>query len=90
MIAEWFLAVSGTFVEWIAGLFPPIDLPAWVFDPLGGLRPVLEGLAGAGYWIDYLAIGVILGVAVLVYVTTFTVKLVLRLVSHVPAFGGSG
>lgn len=90
MIVEWLMTVSAGFTEWVASLMPDWDPPGWMTDPLG---PVVTGIgAGAsmGAWVDWTAVGVIVGTTTLVFAIAFGIKLVRAILSYVPLIGGAG
>jgi hypothetical protein len=52
------------------------------------LQKVLDLLSGLGVWVDWTVLLATVGVVLAVWTGGLIIKLVLRLISHVPEFGG--
>lgn len=90
MIIEWIMEVSAGFLEWLGTLMPVWELPEWAENPFGWVESILQVIQGANYWVALPVASVVAGVIIATYGVMFGIKLVLRLVSHVPFFGGRG
>lgn len=90
MIVEWFLTVAAGFVGWIGDSIADVALPSWVTDGTTALYGFLESVAGLGAWFPWEVLLAVLTGLVAVFLGTAVVKLVLRVLSHLPFFGGSG
>lgn len=88
MIIEWIMELSAGFLGWMASLAPEIEqIPDDVTDPLG---PLVEAVAGTGHWVDWLSIGVIVGVVTSLWLIAFGLKFARALAAHIPFVGGNG
>lgn len=54
------------------------------------LFPLMAGLSSLGVWIPWALITTNIGIVFAVYLATAGLKVVLRIVSHVPFIGGAG
>lgn len=90
MIVEWLMTISAGFIDWVATLFPPVELPEWVEDPFEGLHTIAAVVVGIDTWVDVLLIAAVTAVGLGVYVTTAGVKLLRAVLAHVPLIGGNG
>lgn len=90
MITEALVGVGASLVGWIVGLFPDWDPPAWMVETPVKYRGLFEGFADMGVWIDWVALGLVIGTVVTAYVAGFVVRMVRAIVAHIPQFGGGG
>jgi len=90
MIVDWFMDLSVTIVEWIAGLFPEAVIPEW-FTSMGlMLSGLLGGLSGMGVWVNWVVVGGCVTSVLASWLFFSNVKLVRVAAGHVPQFGGNG
>lgn len=88
MIVEWLMGVAVGFVQWLAGLFPVLELPdelVHLDDSFNSIFALGEGL---GAFIPWGLVGLIAGIPLAVWVGGLLIKVVRVLVSHLPFIGG--
>jgi hypothetical protein len=90
VITEFFMSMSAGFLEFLAGLLPDWEPPAWMSDPFGPFVGVIGGLSSVSNWIDWVPVVGVVTTVVAVFVVTFGVKFIRTLVSHLPLIGGRG
>lgn len=90
MIVEWFMQMSGGFLDWLATLFPPVELPEWVEHPFDGVDAIVGVVVGAGTWVDFVVLGGVALAVLAVYVVGVGIRLVRAIIAHIPAIGGGG
>lgn len=90
MIIEWLIAVAADVAIWMATLFPEWELPAWLLDPQGPMRIMLEGYNGLGVWFDWGVLGTCVVATVTAFVAGGGTKLLRSVATHLPFVGGSG
>jgi hypothetical protein len=90
MIAQAFLDFISGLMAWILQPFSGVDFAPWVTQLDINVGTVLSYLSGLGVWIDWAFVSAVLGGVALIWTICFSVKLVLRIVSHIPEVGGAG
>lgn len=90
MIVEWLVSVGLGFAGWLATLFPPIDIPTWVTDPITVVYDFLDAASGLGIWFPWAVLSAVVGGLVTIWLVTFGAKLVRAVASYLPFFGGAG
>lgn len=90
MISEWVMEASAAFLEFVAGWFPPVELPLWVQQPFEGVQQVVAVVEGAGTWVDVGFLAGVIGVVLIVYGFGLAVRLGRALIAHIPLVGGGG
>lgn len=84
------MQVSAGFLGWLASLFPEYEAPDWLTNPSGAFATLYQTIDGLGYWVDFVALGAIVGTVCTLYAVAFGIKLVRAIIAHVPAVGGAG
>lgn len=90
MIVEWIASVGSSIAAFIAGLFPAWSPPDWLTGFGSQVQSVLVPAAGLGVWLPFALAGTVVASVVATWVVCFGIKLILRVGSHVPVFGGAG
>lgn len=78
------------FASWVGSLFPVWIPPAALAAPGSLVNQIMASAVGLGVWIDWVVFAAVVGAVVGTYVVMFAVKLLLRIVSHIPLVGGAG
>lgn len=89
MITEWLLSIGAGFVNWIMGLFPPLDATAaeaaaTTIAPLGTL------VGSLGVWVNWAALAFQVTTIMGIYFTMLAIRVLRALVGHIPLIGGNG
>lgn len=90
MITTAVLGLVTGFATWIASLWPPLVLPDWLVNLDGTFNQVTSAISGLGAWIDWGLLVTIVGFALTVWIACVIFKVVLRVLSYLPLFGGAG
>lgn len=91
MIVEWLIGVGGTIGSWIAGLFPPLDLPPELVNVDDTITALIQDYGeGMGAFADWGYVALVLAIPLVVWVAGLTIKGIRVLVGHVPFVGGKG
>lgn len=90
MITEFFMDRVVEFIVWLAGVFgewtPPEELTA-MSDGVVGMLQTYNGL---GVWVSWPVVNACIAAAGLTWAVVIGIKLIQKLIAHVPGFGGSG
>ena len=90
MIVEWFLSVAADFVEWLVGLLPAWEVPAWFLDVGTTISNVTDKLDGLGVWVQWDVLNGCLQAVLGAWVLFAGIKLVRAALGHAPGVGGNG
>lgn len=90
MITEWLISVGSGFGQWVASLFPVLELPEQLVDLDDTVNTILSYGEGMGAFVDWTAIGIIAGIPLAVWALGLVVKGVRVLIGHIPFIGGKG
>lgn len=90
MIIEWLMSVAGGFVQWLAGLFPVLELPDELVHLDDSFNNVFAMGDGLGAFIPWPLVGAIAALPLVVWVGGLTIRALRALVAHLPWIGGRG
>ena len=90
MITEWLIQVATGLWSFIAGLFPDWVPPASITDVANSVNGLFTLAQGLGPFVDWTAVGLLAAIPPGIWVTGILVKAALKLISHIPLFGGNG
>lgn len=91
MIVEWFFSVAAALMEWLAGLFPDYELPAWFAEMGVTIAAVTAGLSGLGAWVNWVVLNSAIASVLLAWAIFGSIKLSRVAAGHLPGgVGGNG
>lgn len=90
MIIEWFILLGAQMWEGITSGLPPFDDSGVYISADRFLAPMAGGIAATSSWVPWGTLGISLGVVGIVYVASFTIKLLRAIAAHIPFIGGAG
>lgn len=90
MISEFFMGLATNFVVWLAGLFGSWTPPEQLLNAVDAVDGFLSGVSGVGVWVDWAVLSACLVASSTTFGIVLSVRVILRLASHVPLFGGAG
>jgi hypothetical protein len=90
MIVEWIIYIATGFGEWVAGLFPTLDIPAELVNLDDSVNQLFMYGEGLGAFIPWGVVGTLAAIPLLVWVAGLTIKTIRALVAHIPFVGGRG
>ncbi|HWH26007.1 MAG TPA: hypothetical protein VNT53_05115 [Pseudolysinimonas sp.] len=90
MIIDFIIQSAGGFVGWVASLFPPIDIPSWIEDPLGPFATIGNIVGYSGAWVDWTILGIVITFTGGTWAVMFLIKFARAILTHFPLFGGRG
>lgn len=82
--------VTSTFLVWLAGLFPAVDIPAWFVGLDDQYNALMAPISGVGAWVDFNIMITCVTFALGVWLVCFIIKLLRAVASYIPFFGGAG
>lgn len=90
MIVLWFFSVAAGFVQWLASLFPVLELPDQLVNLDDGFNSVFAMGDGLGAFVPWPVIGVLAAVPLTIWVGGLTIRALRALIAHLPFIGGRG
>lgn len=90
MITEWLFTVGMVIANWAASLFPDWEAGEDIANVDDSINGLLAMGTGAGAFVDWAYIGVIVGIPLSLWVLGMSVAGIRTLASHIPFFGGRG
>lgn len=90
MITEWLVGVGAGFGEWVASLFPEIEVPDWLENADDFVNGIFAYGDGLGAWVDWGLVTAIAAVPLGTWVLLLAVRGARVVISHLPFIGGRG
>lgn len=91
MVTNAFFGMIAGFFEWINSFWGDFSIDFdWLHTLDAQIHNILQWSSGLGVWMDWGVVNVVVASIIATWLICFTVKLVLRIVSHFPQFGGAG
>lgn len=90
MIVEWLIYISTGFGEWVASLFPELDIPAELVNLDDSVNNLFGYGEGLGAFIPWGIIGTLAAIPLIVWIAGLTIKTARALFAHIPFIGGRG
>lgn len=90
MIIEWIIGIGMSFGKFMATLFPVVDIPDWIEDPLDAVYGFLDSASGLGIWFPWAVLSIVIGTLVTVFIAGLGTKLIREIAKHLPFVGGGG
>lgn len=91
MIIEWLASIASGFLDFVTGLFPPVEIPDWILNADDYVTSLIDDYGeGMGAWVDWTFAGVLAGITLTFSIGALTFRAVRAAVAHVPFVGGKG
>lgn len=90
MIIEWLMQAGVGIGDLFAGMFAPVELPAWVTETATGIFAFMDSASALGVWFPWQMLSTVVGGLLTFYLAMFAIQLIRAAAKHVPLVGGGG
>lgn len=91
MIVEWLTSVGASIGEWVAGLFPVLDIPTELENLDSSVNSFFETYgAGMGAFANWPLVFGLLALPLVVWVGGLLIRALRAALAHIPFIGGKG